>query len=220
MLLDTDFRHRHPKRWKQVLNAASTRHKHNGKGEEDVKTAEELNWSDTHYLCNSSVCLPFPDEDRTLAIYGSPVTPLHGLSAFQHPIGEDIWTGTVPLDTDIVLTHGPPRSHLDGVKKSGCSFLAKELVRVRPRLVVFGHIHVSYGLEERVYDRVGRAYEGIEGGWGGWANLLGMLGAVIRGWIVRGRWRREEGRTSFVNAAVVEGWEEYKVKNGAVVVKI
>ena len=200
------------------MNAARTRHI--GQGEEDVKTAEDLDWGDIHYLRNSSVRLAFPVGDRTLNVYGSPVTPKHGLSAFQHPISDDIWTDTVSPDTDIVLTHGPPRGHLDGVKKSGCSFLAREVVRVRPRLVVFGHIHVGYGIEERVYDRVGRAFEGIEGGWGGWGDLLGMLGAVIGGWIMPRRWRREEGKTTFVNAAVVEGWEEYKVKNEARVVKI
>lgn len=42
---------------------------------------------------------------------------------------------------------------------------------MRPRLLVFGHIHFGYGVEERVYDLVGKVYEGIEretaGGKGG-----------------------------------------------------
>ena len=88
--------------------------------------------------------LNFPG-DRQINIYGSTLTPQYGLSAFQHPNSRDVWTNTVPKNTDILLTHGPHRGHLDGVKKSGVVYLAKEVARARPLLVVYGRIHVGYG---------------------------------------------------------------------------
>lgn len=182
-------------------------------------TAADLDWGDIIYLQNSSVTLSFRG-DRSLTIYGSPLTPQHGLSAFQHLPSLDVWTEQVPPQTDIILTHGPPRGHLDGFRKSGCAFLAQEVVRVRPRLVVFGHIHVGYGTEERVFDRVVKAHEQVSGQWAGWGTLVGMACGVVLGYMVPRSWRRQEGRTTFVNAAVVEGWENHVVKNEAVVVQI
>ena len=46
-------------------------------------------------------------------------------------------------DVDVVLTHGPPQDYLDGVKKSGCAFLAQAVARARARLVVYEQIHVG-----------------------------------------------------------------------------
>ncbi|KAL8657203.1 MAG: hypothetical protein Q9226_002143 [Calogaya cf. arnoldii] len=205
LLLDIDFRTTHPERWNDALRAAQP-------NEEEVveehRTEKDLHWGGVVYLQNTSTTLTFGD--RTITIYGSPLTPQHGLSAFQHPKNQDVWSSTIPADTDILLTHGPPWGHLDGVKKSGCPFLAREVVRSRPRLVVFGHIHVGYGSEERVLDTVGRAHEGIAGGWAGWGSLVKMVVAVTCGRIVPQRWRRSRRRTTFVNAAVVEGWEQYK----------
>lgn len=104
--------------------------------------------------------------------------------------------------------------------KSGCAFLTQEVLRVRPRLVAYGHIHMGYGTEERVYDRVGEAYEQISGHFGGWVNLAGMAWGIMWGYLIPGLWRQPERRTAFVNAAVVEGWENYIVKNEAVVLQI
>jgi Icc-related predicted phosphoesterase len=60
-----------------------------------------------------------------------------------HPIPED-------AKVDIVMTHGPPKGHLDkcvsGVE-AGCPHLLKALKRVRPRLHCFGHIHEGWGCE-------------------------------------------------------------------------
>ncbi|KAL8705184.1 MAG: hypothetical protein Q9201_001684 [Fulgogasparrea decipioides] len=217
LLLDPDFRVQHPEKWKQVLKAASRGYEE----EEELKTAADLDWGDILYLQNTSTALRFGNQnERIIHVYGSPLTPQYGQSAFQHPAGADVWSETIPVNTDILLTHGPPRGLLDGVKKSGCAHMAKEVARARPRLVVFGHIHVGYGKDDRVYDRVGRAYEAILGGWGGWGDLAGMAMAVILGRAVPQRWRRRHGTTTFVNAAVVEGWQEYKVKNTAVVLVI
>ena len=135
------------------------------------------------YLQNSSVTLTFPG-GRSLSIYGSPLTPQYGLSALLHLPSEDVWTEQVPLYTDIILPHGPPRGHLDGFKRCGCTFMTQEVVRVRPRLVVFGHIHVGYETEKRVYDRVGKAYEQNSGQEAGKRNLVGMAWGVMWSYLI------------------------------------
>ena len=91
---------------------------------------------------------------------------------------------------------------------------------MRPRLVVYGHIHVGYGIEERVYDRVGKAHERISGLVGGWGCLVEVAWGVVWGYLIPRSWRRRERRTIFVNAAVVEGWENHVVRNEAVVLRI
>ncbi|KAL8648816.1 MAG: hypothetical protein Q9210_004771 [Variospora velana] len=223
LLLDSDFQLKRPLRWKQAMEA-SRRAPEQEHVDEELKTAKNLDWGGVVYLENSSTTLTFGQSDgksaRTVIIYGSPLTPEHGLSAFQHPKSQDIWTLTVPANTDILLTHGPPWGHLDGIKKSGCIYLAREIARTRPRMVVYGHIHVGHGTEEVVYDTVGRAFEGIQGGWAAWASLLKMAAGVAWGHLLPQQWRDRMRETTFVNAAVVEGWEDYRVKNEAQVITI
>ncbi|KAL8868278.1 MAG: hypothetical protein Q9174_005092 [Haloplaca sp. 1 TL-2023] len=223
LLLDPEFQRWYPERWKQALAAAVSE---SGLPEEEEasRRVEDLDWGSVIYLQDSSVALHFKGasgEERRVNIFGSPLTPQHGISAFQHPPGDDVWTNVIPDGTDILVTHGPPRGHLDGlVKKSGCAFLAMEIAGARPRLVVFGHIHFGRGKEEVVYNRAGRAHEAISGGWGGWADLLRMAVATLWARVLPKRWRRPEKRTTLVNAAMVEGWEKYENKHEAQVIVI
>jgi hypothetical protein len=57
----------------------------------------------------------------------------------------------IPLGTDVVITHGPPFGALDKpdilASRLGCQDLIKAILRVRPKLHVFGHIHGGYGHE-------------------------------------------------------------------------
>jgi Icc-related predicted phosphoesterase len=58
---------------------------------------------------------------------------------------------SIPLDTDILVTHGPPYGILDSSPDeypgpAGDRELRDAVIRVRPRLHVFGHVHCSYGL--------------------------------------------------------------------------
>lgn len=216
LLLDPLFQQDHPEKWKQAHDSASA------SKDDRPKVADSLQWGDIVYLQNTSTSIAFGNEGRTINIFGSPLTPQYGLSAFQYPGGNDVWNRFVPSNTDILLTHGPPWGHLDsrGIRKSGCPSLAKEVARVRPKLVVFGHIHVGYGQEERVYDRVGRAHEAILGAWGGWKDLIDIAVSVLLGRTIPQRWRRTHRSTTFVNAAVVEGYKEHKIKNEAVVITI
>jgi predicted phosphohydrolase len=50
----------------------------------------------------------------------------------------------IPQGTDVVIAHGPAKGLVDG--GSGCSTLYKVLRRIRPRLVVSGHIHYAHGM--------------------------------------------------------------------------
>ncbi len=57
----------------------------------------------------------------------------------------------VPKNTDVLITHVPPRGILS--VSQGCEFGNAELLArvdiVQPRLHLFGHIHAAYGVEER-----------------------------------------------------------------------
>jgi hypothetical protein len=119
------------------------------------------------------------------------------------------------------LTHSPPWDHLDGALRSGCSSLAREIARVRPRLVVFGHIHVGYGKEEVIMDRVRSLHEGLIGGWEGWDALLemGLRVALRIAWARIPFMKKGEFLTTFVNAAVVGGGA-YEYRNPPIVVQI
>lgn len=220
LLLDSDFELMHPLRWLQWQHIEEATFK-DELLKKVLKAAEK---GGVIYLQNKSTTLGFGHSDgepeRTITIYGSPLIPERGQSAFQHPKDQDVWTSTIPANTDILLTHGPPWGHLDGIMNPGCIFLAREITRVRPRMVVFGHIHMGYGTEEVVYDTVGRAFEGINGGWGGWGSLLKMAVAVIWGHLFPQGWRNRVHKTTFVNAAIVEGRKYYRVKNEAVVITI
>ncbi|EEQ28213.1 metallophosphoesterase domain-containing protein 1 [Microsporum canis CBS 113480] len=74
------------------------------------------------------------------------------IGAFHVPRGTDVWTRAVPEGTDVLLTHEPPSKHLDGDLHSGCAFLGQEIERVKPRLVVFGHVHDGYGVKTTNFD--------------------------------------------------------------------
>ena len=223
-------------------------HSHWNRASNVGRTAKDLDWGDVLYLQDSSLTLEFDvnvlmqnsqqasgdeKEDgqnrkddknvRTLKIFGSPTTPQYGTSAFQVPRTDDVWSHKVPDDTDILLTHGPPYGHLDGPLKSGCSWLAQEVARVRPALVVFGHIHVERGVEEVMFHKVSCAFEGIQGAWKGKVAVVGMTLRVLtaRGLqlLGLGRLRSRDKMTRLVNAAVVSG-EKYELRNDAIVVTI
>ncbi|KAG9085352.1 Cyclin-dependent kinase catalytic subunit [Ceratobasidium sp. 370] len=93
---------------------------------------------------------------RQLRVFGSPYTPELGQWAFQYPQArllperaQAVWE-SIPLDTDILITHGPPLNHLDKTtrgKPAGCQALLDRMWRVQPMLHVFGHIHEARGVE-------------------------------------------------------------------------
>ncbi|KAJ6076080.1 hypothetical protein N7499_008061 [Penicillium canescens] len=102
---------------------------------------------------------------RSLTIYGAPqipaIVPFGPEHAFTYPPQHDAWSGTIPQETDILVTHTPPQSHLDlsPIYSTGCPNLLAESWRVRPALHVFGHVHESSGQEPIFWDEAQRAWE-------------------------------------------------------------
>ncbi|KAI0016031.1 Metallo-dependent phosphatase [Xylariomycetidae sp. FL0641] len=105
------------------------------------------------------VRLASPSGPRTaFAVFGSPYTPAAAASApgrwaFQYPDDDDgaaaaeTWAD-IPLDTDVVIAHGPPARHCDESAargSRGCEALRRALWRVRPRLLLCGHVHEARG---------------------------------------------------------------------------
>ncbi|KAL8348356.1 hypothetical protein RB598_001588 [Gaeumannomyces tritici] len=121
--------------------------------------ADELDFGDVVYLLDELVRLDFKPSGRSLAVFGSPHIPRCGGAehAFQYLRDFPPWEGKVPLETDILVTHTPPRHHLDlGL---GCAGLLEEVWRVRPRLHVFGHVHSGAGRQAVFFDDAQRAFE-------------------------------------------------------------
>lgn len=98
------------------------------------------------------------DQETTIdgvKFYGSPWSPEFGFWAFGVPVNstrmENIWK-KVPDDTDVLITHGPPFSILDKNsrgKSVGCELLLRRTKAVKPKVHCFGHIHESYGIDDR-----------------------------------------------------------------------
>ncbi|CZT49337.1 related to phosphoesterases [Rhynchosporium secalis] len=133
---------------------------HNQTSQDPVQCQELLERSSTiTWLRHESavIKLTFPTGPRTrFKIFGSPYSPAEGLWAFGYcgDEAEGLWS-QIPLDADIVLTHTPPRSHLDerkGQTPVGCVSLRKALWRVRPRLAICGHVHDGRGAERIRWD--------------------------------------------------------------------
>jgi Icc-related predicted phosphoesterase len=79
-----------------------------------------------------------------IKIWGSPVTPSYGAFGISSEAErEKVWR-TIPTDTDVLITHGGPRGILSG--EGGCAALRRAVIRVKPRLHCFGHVHSAYGV--------------------------------------------------------------------------
>ncbi|KAI9933639.1 hypothetical protein ASPWEDRAFT_116252 [Aspergillus wentii DTO 134E9] len=162
-----------------------------------------IDWGDIHYLQHSSVTLSFPSSpsspsaSRSLTLYGAPqipaLVPFGPEHAFTYPPHHNAWSGTIPQETDILITHTPPQAHLDlsPIYSTGCPFLLTEAWRVRPALHVFGHIHAGYGIEPVYWDKAQRAWERLcasrrdRAGHGRLWSLFGIFRDLfdVHGWV-------------------------------------
>lgn len=119
------------------------------KCQELLKRASNLIYLDHE---SAEIKLQSPSGPRTrFTIFGSPFSPTKGLWAFRYTRDEasSLWQ-KIPLDTDIVVTHTPPKYHCDEAKErraAGCEVLRQELWRIRPRLAICGHVHEARGAE-------------------------------------------------------------------------
>lgn len=95
-------------------------------------------------------------EIEGVKFWGSPWQPQFFDWAFNLERGKELrekWQ-KIPEDTDVLITHGPPRQILDMAHRqgtlasahTGCDDLRDEVLnRVKPKYHVFGHIHEAYG---------------------------------------------------------------------------
>lgn len=82
-------------------------------------------------------------------IYGSPYTPVWGKEpAFMKKrVRLNKTWAKIPASTDLLITHGPPKGILDTVERGetvGCKSLYNHVLRVKPKLHIFGHVHDNY----------------------------------------------------------------------------
>jgi Icc-related predicted phosphoesterase len=102
-----------------------------------------------HYLRNESI------ELFGIKIFGSPYSQEFNNWAYSYPRDYDYWANRIPDDTDIALIHGPAYGIVDELGENGkalnlgCKSLLKEIFRVKPKLLITGHIHYSGGRHYR-----------------------------------------------------------------------
>jgi predicted phosphodiesterase len=162
------------------------------------KSARDLDWGDLIYLEDETLELTI--RNRKVKLFASPYIPYCAVYAFQYDPEEDFWDRRIPDDVDIVVTHGPPALHMD--RDEGCPFLLKELWRVQPPLVVFGHMHHLRGQEVLARSQSQQLYEAIASGLSSWFSLPRLLWLVLQERI----WPPAHvGEMHLVNAACFKG---------------
>ena len=93
------------------------------------------------------------DYDDMVKVWGSPWQPEFYNWAFNLPRnGEELknkWD-MIPMNTDILITHGPAWGYVDDVEGRrgehlGCELLAERIKVVKPKIHLCGHIHTGNG---------------------------------------------------------------------------
>ncbi|KAI2635742.1 Metallo-dependent phosphatase [Hypomontagnella submonticulosa] len=82
-----------------------------------------------------------------LSVYASPFTPSQSDWGFQY-LPQEGHEFTIEKGVDVAITHGPPHGIMDithSRSRAGCPLLFGAIVRARPRLHCFGHIHEGWG---------------------------------------------------------------------------
>lgn len=200
-----------------------------------------IDWKQIHYLQHRKLTLTIvPDSStstsnnsdsersrllsgqrhRRIVLYGAPQIPACGpmsVHAFQYERGRDAWSETVPEDTDVLITHTPPKYHRDLPLPDGmgCEHLLAEVKRVKPILHVFGHVHWGAGQEVVWWDGCHDAYEKgmrARSTWTHgilnprlWWNLFSVGYRGLRGLIWDKIWGGQGPSTIMVNAAQMYG---------------
>jgi predicted phosphohydrolase len=121
-------------------------------------------------LSNATVLINEETEIEGLRIWGSPVTPLYG-GAFGLSSADDRRQlyAQIPGNIHVLVTHGAPLGTLDSPPgagfHNGCLELMEAVVRVQPKLHVFGHVHGAYGIFQADHTTFANAaLLGVDGG--------------------------------------------------------
>ncbi|KAF2731818.1 Metallo-dependent phosphatase [Polyplosphaeria fusca] len=206
----------------------------------ELQRSGAIDWKRVHYLQHRRLSLTItvdaPDSSsptitersrllsgprhRRIRLYGAPQIPACGpmsVHAFQYPRGQDAWSETVPEDTDILITHTPPKYHLDLAlpEGMGCEHLLAEVKRVKPALHVFGHVHWGAGKMVVWWDGCHDAFErgmAVQSRWTRgvlnprlWWNAVRVGYRGIKGLVWDRVWGGQGQRTVMVNAAQMVG---------------
>lgn len=107
-----------------------------------------------HFLSNGIYLQDEAVEVEGLKFYGIPWTPRFFDWAFNvdDPFPASRYFNQIPLDTDVLISHGPPYGYLDFVagERKGCIAHRNRLLDLmehgRLKLNVFGHLHKNYGM--------------------------------------------------------------------------
>jgi Icc-related predicted phosphoesterase len=98
-----------------------------------------------HVLIDESVVV------SGIKFFGSPRTPQFGGWAFMYDRrGPSPWD-RIPVDTDVLITHGPAYDILDAAgsgHRCGCEALNIAVTEISPKVHAFGHIHESRGVKQ------------------------------------------------------------------------
>jgi predicted phosphohydrolase len=108
--------------------------------EREPELGVALPWT---YLCDDLT------ERAGLWIWGSPFAVTYGDWAFMEGDAalSERFAG-IPEGLDVLLVHGPPFGVLDHARRgvdTGSNALRRAVLRARPRLGIFGHIHEAHG---------------------------------------------------------------------------
>jgi Icc-related predicted phosphoesterase len=112
--------------------------------EKKLVTKKDFEDAGIIYLENESVTI------EGINFFGSPHTPQFGQWAFMKDRVklERFWRMAIPEDTDVVITHGPPRGVLDksydrnhNMESCGDKSLLNRVLEIQPAYCLFGHIH-------------------------------------------------------------------------------
>lgn len=115
--------------------------------EDDLDTMSEVMKYSCTLLIDNCVIV------EGMRIWGSPWTPNFFPEHWvynhdgQGPHANKVYAEMCRHTPDIVVSHGPPYGIADEVERGhvGCHTLLKYLEKLRPKLVVCGHIHEGYG---------------------------------------------------------------------------
>ena len=108
--------------------------------------------TNAHYLENSALVID------DIKFWGSPFCPSLRDTTFgklQHRMWS-VW-GQMPNDTDVLITHTPPRGVFDfsesrGGAHVGCTALINCVLAIQPKVHCFGHIHEGGGKYEENFN--------------------------------------------------------------------
>jgi Icc-related predicted phosphoesterase len=120
---------------------------HDWVAERDPQYMLDTLGSDVDYLDGTGT------ELNGLYVWGSPIQPEAFDWAFNRSklFRSTYWDKNLPAQTDILLTHCPPRGILDMNHRGeylGDKHLRRNVDRVKPKLHIFGHIHEDRGAKD------------------------------------------------------------------------